>query len=59
MDHTLALIKRSHQGDKEARDTFVQRKYRTDIQYSEEISGKRGGEGGFVSDRKHRTSESS
>ena len=22
MDHTLALIKRSHQGDKEARDTL-------------------------------------
>ena len=55
MDHTLALIKRSHQGKR----YLVQRKYRTDIQYSEEISGKRGGEGGFVSDRKHWTSESS
>ena len=30
MDHTIALIEKSHNGDKEAREQLVERKYRAD-----------------------------
>ena len=37
MDHTLALIMKSQQGDKEARDTVFKEKRRTCVQHGEKI----------------------
>ena len=31
MDHTIALIEKSHNGDKEAREQLVEEKYRADL----------------------------
>ena len=37
MDHTLALIMKSQQGDKEARDTVFKENSRTCVQHGEKI----------------------
>ena len=56
MEHTLALIGRAHQGDKEARDTLFEEN--TGLICGQKISGKRSGYGRSVSDREYRTFES-
>ena len=51
MDHTLALIMKSQQGDKEARDTVFKR--RAGIQHGEKICRARRGNGRYRTDREH------
>ena len=53
MDRTLVLIGRAHQGDKAARDLLFEENTGLIA-----FSGTRGGDGGSVPDRQHRTSES-
>lgn len=59
MEHTLALIERSHQGDKEARDTIFKENAGLIYSVAEKISRKRRGHGRSFPDRKYWSAESS
>ena len=52
MEHTIALIKRSHEGDEKARTQLVEEN--VGLVCSQTFLWQRNGAGGFVSDWKHR-----
>ena len=54
MDHTLALIMKSQQGDKEARDTV----FKENAGLGEKICRAQCGNGRYRADRKHWATES-
>ena len=58
MDHTISLIRKSHHGDKEAREQLVKRKCRFGVVCGKEILWERCRAGRFISDREHRTVKS-
>lgn len=58
MDRTLVLIGRAHQGDKAARDLLFEENTGLIYSVAKRFRGTRGGDGGSVPDRQHRTSES-
>ncbi len=55
MDDTIALIRKSHDGDKKAREELVKKKYRSYLVRSKAILRKRCRTGRLVSDWKHWT----
>ncbi len=57
MDHTLALIGRIHQGDKEARDTLFSENMGLVHSVARRFLGRGGGNGGPFSNWKHRAFE--